>query len=290
MRWLLPVWTIVWKLLLFLSLWGLMLALFIIPFADHIDHFQKACPSLARLYFDAATALTVLAAAWIMARLIDRRRFMTLGFAPKNMVRDLLLGVGVGAVWLAISVLALWMVDCVFLRPSSAFSSSVLAWAGVALVFNTIAQEVLVRSYVFQTIQSQTNSIWAIVLTSVLFMALHAGAYAGAWLPAINVFLAGVLFGVAYYLTGNLWLPIAIHYAWNMLLGPALGLTVSGRNQLNSGWRLLTVQGPAWLTGGAFGVEGGLIVTLTTAMVAVVMIFLFRYGKANWKIKEPAVS
>jgi hypothetical protein len=38
-------------------------------------------------------------------------------------------------------------------------------------------------------------------------------------------------------------LPIAMHFSWNVLLGPVLGLAVSGNTQLKSGWRLLTVQG-----------------------------------------------
>jgi hypothetical protein len=49
-------------------------------------------------------------------------------------------------------------------------------------------------------------------------------------------------------------------------MGPVAGLTVSGQNELNRGWQLMDVQGPALLTGGRFGMEGGLIVTLTTAI------------------------
>jgi hypothetical protein len=42
-----------------------------------------------------------------------------------------------------------------------------------------------------------------------------------------------------------LWLPIGIHFAWNSLLGPVLGLTVSGTDQLGVGWRVFQVEGPA---------------------------------------------
>jgi hypothetical protein len=66
-------------------------------------------------------------------------------------------------------------------------------------------------------------------------------------------------------------LPIAIHFAWNMLLGPVLGLTISGTGALGLGWNVFEVVGPEKFTGGVFGIEGGLIVTLTTAILAMLL-------------------
>jgi hypothetical protein len=261
-------WTIFWKSAVFLCLWGMLYTPFIIPFKDRMAQQENHLSPQTQLYFEATGVLTVLTAAWIMVRFIDRRPFRTLGFAPGHLVRDFLLGVGLGTVWLGLSLLALWIIGCVSLRSSFTGLAPSLVWAAASLLLNTVTQEVLMRSYIYQTIESRSNFVWAIVGSSILFMLLHAGALAGAWLPALNLFLAGVLFGVAYHQTGNLWLPIAIHFTWNFLLGPVLGLTVSGQNELNMGWQVLNVQGPAFLTGGSFGMEGGLIVTLTTAIGA----------------------
>jgi hypothetical protein len=131
--------------------------------------------------------------------------------------------------------------------------------------------EVLARGYIFQTIQLQSNGIWAIIVTSIIFVLYHAAGLQGNWLPALNVFLAGILFGVAYYRTGNLWLPIAIHFAWNFLLGPILGLSVSGQDLANN-WHLFTLQGPSLFTGGTFGIEGSLIVTAITILGIVTLL------------------
>ncbi len=266
---------------MFIILWGTISAPFVIPFNDQLKQFEKVSPLQARLYFDVTSALAVLVAAWVMVRFIDRRPFITLGFMPNHVVRDFVLGVCIGITWLGLSVLVLWIMGYVSLRPFFAFSWSILGWAAFALVFNTLTQEVLVRSYIFQTIQSQTNFIWAIVISALLFMAMHVGVYAGAWLPAVNVFIAGVLFGVAYYLTGNLWLPMAIHFTWNFMLGPFLGLSVSGQNQLSSGWQMVTVIGPILWSGGSFGVEGGLIVTVTTIISTAAIFLWFRYRSTN---------
>lgn len=282
MTWQSPIWTIIWKAGLFFVLWGMLLAPFIVPFAARLQQAQQTFPLQLRLFFDVATALTLLAVAWFMAHFIDHRSFVTLGFSPDHWIRDLLLGLSLGAGWLALSVAVLWFARWAQIQPAGVLSGSVLAWSGTALVFNTVAQEVLARSYIFQTIRSQTNATVAVMVSAILFMAYHAGAYQGAWLPAVNVFAASILFGVAYQLTGNLWLPIAMHFSWNFLLGPVLGLAVSGNTQLKSGWQLLTVQGPTGLTGGAFGMEGGLVVTLTTLLGIGALFILFRGANSEW--------
>ncbi len=277
--WFARIWTIAWKTGLFFVLWGILLAPFIVPFTTKFELIRRTHPLQLQLFFEVSGALTVLAVAWFMAHFIDRRSFITLGFASDRWIRDLLLGFSVGTGWLAISVAILWLAGGVQVQPGVVMSGSFLAWTAVALSFNTLTQEVLARSYILQTIRSQTNATIAVIATAVLFMAYHAGAYHDSWLPPLNVFLAGILFGMAYQLTGNLWLPIGIHFVWNFLVGPVLGLAVSGNSQVWSRWKLITLQGPISLSGGAFGLEGGLVVTLTT-LLGIVVLAIFLRGRS----------
>ena len=266
-----PLWTILWKSTAFFILWAVLYAPFVVSFADRMQNVDQLSPLTSRLYFDSVGALTILLAAWLMVRFVDRRPFATLGFAPAYLLRDSLLGIIIGFLWLASSLLIMWFFGWVRLQSSGVLDGSVLAVAGVAMILNTVNQEILARSYILQTIRSQTNATWAIIISSLLFMLYHAAGFRGAWLPAVNVFCAGVLFGVAYHLTGNLWLPTAIHFAWNFLLGPVFGLAVSGQD-LADKWHLFTLQGPVLFTGGAFGIEGSLIVTLTTILGMVILL------------------
>jgi hypothetical protein len=143
-------------------------------------------------------------------------------------------------------------------------SGTVLLGAALGVILNVLTQQLLLCGYIFQVIQREANAGLAVGLSALLFVGYHAGAFAGGWLPVVNVFLAGVLFCLAYRLTETLWFPVFIHFAWNLLLGPVLGLTVSGSSRLGSGWQVLAVTGPDLWTGGRFGLEGGLVVTLTT--------------------------
>ena len=75
---------------------------------------------------------------------------------------------------------------------------------------------------------------------------------------------AGVWLAVAYLRTRSLWFPLGVHWAWNWALGSLFGLPVSGINDLAPHPLLHgTDLGPAWLTGGSYGIEGGLACTIT---------------------------
>ncbi len=256
-----PIWTIIWKSVTFILLWAILYTPFVVWLAPKVD----SSPLNSRLYFDATGALTILIAAWIMVRFVDRRSFLTLGFAPHQFIRDSALGIFIGLLWLGLSLVILWLFGLVIPQTTGQMNLSILVIAAIAMFLNTVTQEVLARGYVFQTIQSQSNATLAVIVTSIIFVLYHAAGLQGSWLPALNVFCAGVLFGATYYLTGNMWLPIAIHFAWNFLLGPILGLSVSGQDLANN-WHVFTLQGPALFTGGDFGVEGGLVVTLITLL------------------------
>jgi uncharacterized protein len=265
-KWLSASWAVVWRCGLFIILGAVLLAPAVVSVVQRLNAEQRAEPQWM-LYFNAVNTLTILAAAWVMVRWVDRRPFVSLGFARDHLAPDLLLGTGIGAAWLLFSIAILWLGGWIAPQPVHGFSWAHLVWTAGALIFNTICQEVLTRSYIFQTIQSRTNAPVAILATAVLFSLFHAGAFRGAWLlPAFNVFIAGVLFGTAYWRTGNLWLPISIHFMWNFLLGPVLGLTVSGQNELGN-WHRFNVHGPQLITGGSFGIEGGLVVTFTSIAV-----------------------
>jgi hypothetical protein len=59
--------------------------------------------------------------------------------------------------------------------------------------------------------------------------------------------------------SGALWLPTGFHIAWNFLQGDVFGMNVSGNEQAAI---FSTKMGDNWiLTGGSYGLEGGVLVT-----------------------------
>jgi membrane protease YdiL (CAAX protease family) len=168
----------------------------------------------------------------------------------------------------------------VFLRLGKAGYDLLVLWsaltlAAFAMIANTVTQEVIVRGYVQQPIRRQFGVLSGVIISALFFLVLHLGAIQGAILPAISLFAAGILLGTAYAASGNLWLPIALHFGWNFLQGPVLGETVSGQS-LGAGWRLFRLAGPPLMTGSKFGVEGGLIAIVITILGTPIVFFAFR--------------
>ena len=270
------VWTVLWKSGTFLVVWALLMAPLIVPLGPALADWEKSSPLQARLYLDSVGAATILVATWLVTRFVDRRPFLSLGFAPASFGRNALAGVTVGALWLAVSLGSAWAAGWVAVQAQGRFSGALLVGAALGVFLNVLTQQLLLCGYIFQVIQREANAGLAVNLSALLFVGYHVGAFAGAWLPAVNVFLAGVLFCLAYGLTETLWFPVFIHFAWNVLLGPALGLTVSASSRLGSGWQVVVVTGPQLWTGGSFGLEGGLIVTLTTGISILAMALIRR--------------
>lgn len=122
-----------------------------------------------------------------------------------------------------------------------------------------VAEEILMRGYPFDVLLRQ-GSIWsALLVTSVLFSLMHAMNPDIGWMGFANILLAGIWLGSARLVTGSLWLAIGLHTGWNFFLGSVFGFPVSGIHE-----RSLFVTetgGPAIVTGGSFGPEGGLLAT-----------------------------
>lgn len=65
-----------------------------------------------------------------------------------------------------------------------------------------------------------------------------------------------MLFQWAYLRTGSLWLPIGIHFAWNLLQDNLLNLP--GERAGDALFGLATrQQGPGWIVGTSYGIEVG---------------------------------
>jgi uncharacterized protein len=150
-----------------------------------------------------------------------------------------------------------------------------LVMSALLFVFAALAEEALFRGYALQTLTRARLAWLAILLTSVPFAAIHLqNPNVVKGFTFINTALAGVWLAVAYLRTRSLWLPLGVHWAWNWALGSLFGLPVSGittiaPNPLLHG----TDLGPAWLTGGSYGIEGGLACTIA---LVVSTIFIWR--------------
>jgi membrane protease YdiL (CAAX protease family) len=130
----------------------------------------------------------------------------------------------------------------------------------------------LFRGYPLQTL-TRANLAWlGVLLTSVPFAAVHLNnPHAVPGFTFVNTALAGVWLAVAYLRTRSLWLPLALHWSWNWAQA-SLGFPVSGIERFAPAPLLQAINaGPDWLTGGAYGIEGGAACTVALLISTLVI-------------------
>ena len=216
---------------------------------------------------------------WLYGKLFEDLPFRALGcaFAGK-WLRNFAAGSIVGAVTLAAAV----MVAVVFRgmsvvvnrdSPGSAITST-LTTTILIFAVGAMSEETLFRGYLLQTF-SRAKAAWiGVALTSILFALAHINNPEVGLLSWVNTLLAGVWFAAAYFKTRDLWFPLGIHLMWNWLQGPVFGINVSGIGEFSPDPLLRAAdKGPQWLTGGSYGIEGG--IACTTALVLSMLLIYF---------------
>jgi membrane protease YdiL (CAAX protease family) len=141
------------------------------------------------------------------------------------------------------------------------------------LLFGAAGEEVVFRGYGFQVLLRALGPFATIVPTGVLFALLHA-SNPNAWdykLGLVNTAGFGILFGYAFLRSRDLWLPIALHYGWNLTL-PFFGVNISGITMRVTGYVLEWRVGPLW-SGGEYGPEASI---LTSCMFVVLWLYLWK--------------
>ncbi|HEY9403025.1 MAG TPA: type II CAAX endopeptidase family protein [Pyrinomonadaceae bacterium] len=235
---------------------------------------------------------TALVVGWGCGRLFEDLPLRALGWARhRGWVRDLLAGSLLGALSLMLAAL----VATAFrgfqfsVAPSISSVAFLKTFFGAAVIFiiAAAAEEMLFRGYPLQTMMRALPFLAAVVPSSVLFAYVHLDNPNVSWgFTFVNTTLAGFWLAVAYLRTRSLWFPLGLHWAWNWAMGALLGLPVSGITSLTRAPLLsATDNGPAWLTGGAYGIEGGAACTLAL-IISTIFIWKTRLLRADEELKN----
>jgi membrane protease YdiL (CAAX protease family) len=146
------------------------------------------------------------------------------------------------------------------LDPAGALRVTVLSVLWFAA--GAMGEELLFRGYAFQTLIQAVTFLPATLLMAALFGLAHMQNPHVTAFSLSNVVLAGILFSFAYMKTRSLWLPFGVHFAWNFSQTTLFGLPTSGMTDPSHTLFNAVRSGPAWIGGGEFGPEGGVLATI----------------------------
>jgi len=220
------------------------------------------------LFFELANFLFITLAIIAWAVFIEKCLLEGIGLAKKHAFRDFLLGWFFGGAFLTICVLLMVLFGGVQITGFHFSSTNILQFIPVLFSWSVQghAEEILARGFLFSSVAVKNSIPVGIVVSSIFFSLIHLGNDGLSLIPILDLTLFGILAALYYLKTGSIWGISGAHAAWNCFQGNVFGFPVSGTD---AGTAFISVkqQGPDWLSGGAFGVEGSLISVTAQALV-----------------------
>ncbi|MEP6622184.1 MAG: CPBP family intramembrane glutamic endopeptidase [bacterium] len=212
----------------------------------------------ADMYLELVSAL---AATAIMLRSIDRREWKDVGMSRAALrVRPVLTGLFVGGGAIVFTCVVLLVTG--LLRFTDAPTQA--SWLGAAvrvtivLAPAALAEEIICRGYLLTVVRDSVGIRSAVLLTSVMFGLLHL-ANPGATAESVAVVMvSGLLLGTVRVALDSMYAAWMAHLAWNWVMAVPVHAAVSGI-QFEAPRYVAVSAGPAWLSGGTWGPEGGVI-------------------------------
>ena len=288
----------VWKILLvFLLSYTLMLGtsmligviigilLLIKGNSEYLMNFNTESTAEYELIFQVSTSLSnilFIISCIIIWKIFEKKKINKMGITSiKNGYKELGIGLILGAITMsivAIIIIAIGNVKLVNSISKPQISISLL-YGLISFIFVGFGEEILSRGYIMSVLK-QTRNIWLILIgPALIFAALHLGNEGIDVLSFINLFLVGVLFAYMFMKSKNIWMPIGYHITWNYFQGYIWGFGVSGVS-VNGLYKIENVTNNI-INGGAFGPEGGIIVTIVTCLMFIFVYWFYRDEKID---------
>ena len=246
---------------------------------DNLELVETATQRLISGVFNLAGTFLVI---WLFMKFVDKEHFVKLGFQTKNRLKEFITGITLGLIIMATGYFLLLIFKEIYFIKVNFDLKEIL----ISVVYFTIVsfvEETLIRGYVLKNIMSSFNKYAALIVSSILFSLMHAFNPNVDLFSLFNLFLAGILLGLSYIYTKNLWFPIALHFSWN-LFQTLLGFNVSGQDTYSI--IEFKINESNLLNGGAFGFEGSYLSIIAQLLTIIAIGIYYNKKKTELSILE----
>ena len=240
-----------------------------------LSPFPTPVTSAVYLTVSLFATLATVAVVLLYCLLAEGRSLLSLGFTRRGAAVEYAVGILGGLVLFGLPVLLCVVTGTLTLtlaEPAPSLLPLLLCLGG--FIIQGASEELLCRSYLMVSL-SRGLPLWACaVINALLFSLLHLGNPGISVIPLVNIFLFGIFASLLTLRRGSVWMVCAIHSIWNFSQGNLFGIPVSGirglpspliSNASDGGWQV-------WINGGAFGLEGGLAVTVVLLVACFVVL------------------
>lgn len=244
-----------------------------IPVYDIGKTLGGAGQSGIKLIVELSGLIFVLGITWIFRRYIDNKSFVSMGYSIKGRLKDCIYGILTGFVLISIGFLILYFAG--YLKVTNIlFNAEIVVGSFFFFLVAAMIEEVMFRGYILNNLMEYGNKYVALLISSVLFALIHGLNPNLSIIAMVNLAIAGVVLGITYIYTKNIWYPVFLHVSWNYFQGPIYGFEVSGTEAKSI--IMQEVSGNELITGGSFGFEGSIILTVLMIVMIIVADLIMR--------------
>jgi hypothetical protein len=203
-------------------------------------------------------------ATWLVGIRLAKQTWDHWGWhAREGLARPWLTGVGLGLLMAALAVALAFVASRATVRLTGDWPRylTVATPLAATLAGAALLEELWFRGYPLRRLANATGPWAALTVVSLGFAAAHLRNPELGAIGLLNIALAGVWLSFAFFSPAAMPLAWGLHFGWNAGLGLVFDAPVSG-------WRLrvpgveYTPGKLAWVDGGLFGPEGGVVATI----------------------------
>lgn len=239
--------------------------------------------ALLRLWWEFTPLAVVVLLSVIFILVIERGKVkIPVGY---GFLKNTLIGIVLGAFWLGSVIAVLLFTKTMNIHRQNNIDY-IWVWI-LASLLNVAMQELLVRGYLYQLWKQKYNVIVATVLSTILFTAMHGGAFEAGIIPVLNVVSMSVFVTLLLEYTGTIIAPVIAHFIWN-----TVGAIIFGSVSLADDYPNLlesTFQGNSLISGGIYKIEGSIIV-LAVNLILITYVFVLKKRNSIPKLKVSTFS
>ncbi|MBC31975.1 MAG: CPBP family intramembrane metalloprotease [Muricauda sp.] len=211
----------------------------------------------------------------VFMKFVDKQRFLELGFHTKNRLIDFVFGIILGGLIMGSGYLILEFLGEISFTQIT-FNLQDLTLITFHFLIVALVEETLFRGYILKNLMTSFNKYGALISSSILFSLMHGFNPNISMFSLFELFVGGILLGITYIYTKNLWFPIALHFSWN-LFQSLLGFNVSGLDSYSIIEHQIVEEN--LINGGEFGFEGSILSILAQLIAIVVIVFYYNRKK-----------
>lgn len=204
---------------------------------------------------------------------------VTLGHVSISYIfRNLSIGILIGIICICSIILSLMVFKCYTIERFSFPGMSLL----LSLAFYFIGaccEEIVFRGIILRFIGIKWNTVAALVISSVLFGLIHIFNSGMTWMGIVGITLVGFMLGASYLYSGSIWMPLGIHWIWNVLEDSVFGSAVSG-SSADTSMIQAQFQGSDLMIGGSCGIEASVV---TMVLATIITIYFLLYSREELK-------